>query len=51
VVRFNWRIIQAPMRLVHDDHGREFWATLGRLLPDYAARRERLRTEGPRLVW
>jgi len=63
VVRFNWRIIQAPMRLVdyvvahevvhlvHDDHGREFWATLGRLLPDYEARRERLRTEGPRLVW
>jgi predicted metal-dependent hydrolase len=63
VVRFNWRIIQAPMRLVdyvvahevvqlvHDDHGREFWAALGRLLPDYEARRERLRTEGPRLVW
>ena len=63
VVRFNWRIIQAPMRLVdyvvahevvhlvHDDHGREFWAELGRLLPDYEARRERLRTEGPRLVW
>ena len=63
VVRFNWRIIQAPMRLVdyvvahevvhlvHDDHGREFWAALGRLLPDYEARREQLRTEGPRLVW
>ena len=63
VVRFNWRIIQAPMRLVdyvvahevvhlvHDDHGREFWAALGRLLPDYEARRERLRAEGPRLVW
>ncbi|HSP77703.1 MAG TPA: SprT family zinc-dependent metalloprotease [Myxococcaceae bacterium] len=63
VVRFNWRIIQAPMRLVdyvvahelvplvHDDHGREFWATLGRMLPDYEARRERRRAEGPRLVW
>ncbi len=63
VVRFNWRIIQAPMRLVdyvvahevvhlvHDDHGREFWAALGRLLPDYEARRERLRTEGPRFIW
>jgi predicted metal-dependent hydrolase len=63
VVRFNWRIIQAPMKLVdyvvahelvhleHDDHGREFWAALGRLLPDYEARRERLRTEGPRFIW
>jgi hypothetical protein len=63
VVRFNWRIIQAPMRLVdyvvahevvhlmHNDHGRDFWAALGRLLPDYEARRERLRTEGPRLLW
>jgi hypothetical protein len=63
VVRFNWRIIQAPMRLVdyvvahevvhllHDAHGREFWAALGRLLPDYEARRARLHAEGPRLIW
>ncbi|MFE8604892.1 YgjP-like metallopeptidase domain-containing protein [Archangium violaceum] len=39
------------VHLTHDDHGREFWAALGRLLPDYEARRERLRMEGPRLVW
>jgi predicted metal-dependent hydrolase len=63
VVRFNWRIIQAPVRLVdyvvahevvhlvHDDHGRAFWAELGRLLPDYETRRERLRAEGPRFLW
>jgi predicted metal-dependent hydrolase len=63
VVRFNWRIIQAPMRLVdyvvahelvhliHDDHGKEFWAALGLLLPDYETRREQLRTTGPRLLW
>lgn len=63
VVRFNWRIIQAPMRLVdyvvahevvhllHDAHGREFWATLGRLIPDYEARRALLLAEGPRLIW
>ncbi|MCP3137785.1 M48 family metallopeptidase [Pyxidicoccus xibeiensis] len=63
VVRFNWRIIQAPMRLVdyvvahevvhllHDAHGREFWAALGRLLPDYEARRARLLAEGPRFIW
>jgi len=37
--------------LIHDNHGREFWATLGRLLLDYEARREQLRIEGPRFVW
>jgi len=63
VVRFNWRIIQAPMRLVeyvvahevvhllHDDHGRSFWSKLGQVLPDYEMRREALRHMGPRLSW
>ncbi len=63
VVRFNWRIIQAPIRLVeyvvahevvhllHDDHGRSFWSKLGQVLPDYEMRREALRRMGPRLSW
>lgn len=63
VVRFNWRVIQAPMPLVdyvvahelvhlrHADHTREFWATLGRAMPDYEARREALRAMGGRLEW
>lgn len=63
VVRFNWRVIQAPMRLVeyvvvhelvhllHDDHGRAFWAALGQAIPDYEQRREALRHAGPRLQW
>jgi len=63
VIRFNWRIIQAPMRLVeyvvahevvhllHDDHGRSFWSKLGRVLPDYEMRREALRHMGARLSW
>lgn len=63
VVRFNWRIVQAPMRLLdyvvthelahllHDDHGKDFWAALGRVLPDYEARRAELRSRGPFLVW
>lgn len=63
VVRFNWRVIQAPMRLVdyvvahelvhlrHADHTRECWATLGRAMPDYDARREGLRAMGGRLEW
>lgn len=37
------------VHFVHD-HGRAFWAELGRLLPTYEARRERLRTEGPRFL-
>lgn len=63
VVRFNWRIIQAPVRLVdyvvvhelahlcHDDHGRAFWSKVGQALPDYETRREALRHLGPRLQW
>lgn len=63
VLRFNWRIIQAPMQLVdyvvaHEvvhleqrDHTKAFWARLGTLMPDYEARKEALRKLGPRLEW
>lgn len=63
LLRFNWRIIQAPLRLVdyvvahevvhvlHHDHGRAFWAKLAALMPDYERRKDELRTLGPRLVW
>jgi predicted metal-dependent hydrolase len=63
VLRVNWRIIQVPMRLVdyvlahelahlhHADHGRAFWALLGKVMPDYEERREALRAAGPQLVW
>jgi hypothetical protein len=63
VLRVNWRIIQAPMRLVdyvvahelvhlfHPDHTPEFWARLGRAMPDYEVRRERLREVGRGLEW
>lgn len=62
-VRFNWRVVQAPMRLVdyvvahglvhlaYPDHTRDFWATLGRVMPDYEVRRETLRRMGRRMVW
>jgi predicted metal-dependent hydrolase len=62
-LRFNWRIVQAPMSLVdyvvahelihrvHKDHTRQFWATLGRVMPDYETRKERLRERGPGMVW
>jgi len=54
-LRFNWRIIQAPVRLVdyvvahelvhlvHRDHTQDFWRCLGRAMADYEL--------GPRLEW
>jgi predicted metal-dependent hydrolase len=62
-VRVNWRVLQAPVALVdyvvahelvhliHEDHSRAFWATLGRIMPDYEERKAQLRAMGPRLVW
>jgi hypothetical protein len=62
-VRVNWRVLQAPVALVdyvvahelvhllHEHHGRAFWATLGRVMPDYEQRKKRLRAMGPRLIW
>ena len=62
-IRLNWRIIQAPMRLVdyvvvhelvhlrHRGHGHEYWQALGRVMPDYERRREDLRRCGARLAW
>jgi predicted metal-dependent hydrolase len=62
-VRFNWRIIQTPTRLIdyvvahelvhlaHPDHTRDFWSALGRAMPDYEIRREALRRFGRQVVW
>ena len=62
-IRLNWRIIQAPMRLVdyvvvhelvhlrHRGHGRDYWRALGRVMPDYERRREDLRQRGVGLAW
>jgi predicted metal-dependent hydrolase len=64
-LRLNWRIMQAPMRLVDyvvahelghvvrgdDGHAPAFWAQLGRVLPDYDARRDALRALGSALEW
>lgn len=59
-LRFNWRLMMAPMTLVdyvvaHEvchlvvrDHSRRFWNLLRTLLPDYQDRRARLRREGVR---
>lgn len=63
VLRFNWRLIQAPKRLVdyviahevvhvlHQRHDDAFWRALGRLLPTYDHRRRELVLAGPSLVW
>lgn len=62
-LRFNWRIIQAPMRLVdyvvahelvhllHPNHDAAFWATLGKAMPDYEGRRQALREFGGGVEW
>ncbi|MDP6374107.1 MAG: SprT family zinc-dependent metalloprotease [Vicinamibacterales bacterium] len=62
-IRLNWRIIQAPMRLVdyvvvhelvhlrYRGHGRDYWQALGKVMPDYERRREELRRLGSRLAW
>jgi predicted metal-dependent hydrolase len=62
-IRFNWRIIQAPMRLVdyvvahelvhlrHAGHTREFWALLGSVMNDYEERRDALRRLGRGMSW
>lgn len=63
MLRINWRIIQAPQTLIdyvlvhelvhveHRAHGPEFWAALARWMPDYEARRRRLREMGPLMAW
>lgn len=62
-IRLNWRIVQAPMRLVdyvvvhelahvrHRGHGRDYWQAVGRVMPDYQRRRKELREIGGRLIW
>ena len=53
-LRFNWRIMMAPMSLVdyvvahelchleHLDHSSSFWKRLRQIMPDYSERRDRL---------
>lgn len=57
-LRFNWRIIMAPMSLVdyvvaHElchlvcpDHSPAFWKLLRRVMPDYQQRQEKLKKDG-----
>ncbi len=58
VLRFNWRIIMAPMSLVdyvvvhelchlkYRNHSQSFWRYVGMIMPDYERRREKLRKKG-----
>jgi predicted metal-dependent hydrolase len=62
-LRLNWRIVQAPPRLIeyvvahelahllHEHHTSAFWAALGRAMPDYEERRADLRRVGASLLW
>lgn len=58
VLRFNWRIIMAPLRVVdyvvvhelchlkHHDHSSAFWKSLRTIMPDYEIRKTWLRQAG-----
>ena len=37
--------------LRHRGHGRDYWQTIGRIMPDYKRRREELRGRGIGLAW
>ena len=62
-IRLNWRLVQAPMRLIdyvvvhelvhilHQNHSREYWQAVGRVLPDYEKRREELKRLGGDFFW
>ena len=61
-IHLNWRLVQMPAHLVdyviaHEvahllemNHSARFWRAVGRLVPDYAARRKELRREGHRYL-
>ena len=63
VLRFNWRIVQAPLSLIdyvvvhelvhlkHANHSKAFWAELAAVIPDFKPRKEQLRLRGQELQW
>ena len=62
-LRFNWRVVQLEPSLidyivVHElahllvlNHSGQFWDVVGRVMPDYSLRRQRLREAGVRVVF
>jgi hypothetical protein len=60
-LNFNWKIIMAPMsivdylvvheltHLIHDNHSRNFWATVAVIIPDFKKKQEWLKINGRKL--
>ncbi|MBY0501213.1 MAG: M48 family metallopeptidase [Alphaproteobacteria bacterium] len=61
-ISLNWRLILAPpevaeyvciheaVHLIHMNHSKDFWATVGKLCPSYKSHRKWLKTNGQRLM-
>lgn len=62
-LRINWRVIQAPLKLVdyvivhelahlvYPDHSKSYWKLVKRTLPDFEIRKETLRMTGKDYLW
>jgi len=62
-LNFNWKTIMAPMsivdylvvhelaHLIHDNHSRDFWATVAAIIPDIKEKKEWLKVNGKRLYF
>lgn len=62
-ISFTWRLVMAPPEIidyvvihelahtVHHNHSTDFWALVGKLLPDYAAKRKWLKQNGHQFFW
>jgi predicted metal-dependent hydrolase len=44
-------VVHELAHLLHPGHTRAYWAIVGRVMPDYEARKEALRRLGATLVW
>jgi hypothetical protein len=42
----NYLVVHELTHLLHDNHSKEFWSTVGSIIPDVKAKREWLKVNG-----